>query len=314
MPEDLEWFEKDCVEGYEDISTSSATAQVHPLQFTKEMARLAEEKGAKVIIGSVDKINYVTSDTGKKVESVTYTDKASAEVHTIPTTHVILAAGPWTPVLFPAAPISALRAHSITIRHANPISAYCLFTEITVPVPDDSQTPQSNDADADADDEHSEADEDYINYQHDHYVSASSPRSEKGTTKLTTPEIYSRPNNEVYVAGSGDTNVPLPATTDDVEISRASCAAIFDSVSSISPELAAGSVTSRRACYLPTVDVGGGNPLIGETGIGGLLLATGHSCWGINNAPATGLLIGEMIFDGEAKSANIQALDPRLVV
>jgi len=128
------------------------------------------------------------------------------------------------------------------------------------------------------------------------------------------PEIYSRPNNEVYICGAGDNSVPLPATTDDVEISTEICQGIIDAVGAISDELRDGVVTSRRACYLPTVDVGGsGGPLIGETGVPGLLLAAGHSCWGIHNAPATGKLISEIIFDGEALSADIRALDPRMV-
>ena len=133
--------------------------------------------------------------------------------------------------------------------------------------------------------------------------------------KLMCPEIYSRPNNEVYVCGSGDNVVPLPENTDAVEVSRQDCQNIVDAVASISDELGNGIVTSRRACYLPVINVGGsGGPLIGETGVPGLLLAAGHSCWGIHNAPATGKLISEIIFDGEATSADIRSLDPRLVV
>jgi len=293
LPDDLDWFNTKCVESYEAISTTSSTAQVNPLQFTTAMARLAEEHGAKIIIGSVDKIDYANDDgtaaseTGprlKRVQSVTYTDKATSQSRTIPATVIVLAAGPWTPVLFPSAPISALRAHSVTIRPPKPVSAYCLFTEINVPMDDDSG-----------------------------YDSSSATPLE--TTKVMSPEIYSRPNNEVYVCGAGDTDVPLPATTDDVETSKEKCQDIVDAVAGISDELREGIVTSRRACYLPTVDVGGsGGPLIGKTGVGGLLMATGHSCWGIHNAPATGKLVSEIIFDGEAVSADISALDPQLVV
>jgi glycine/D-amino acid oxidase-like deaminating enzyme len=135
------------------------------------------------------------------------------------------------------------------------------------------------------------------------------------TTRVVNPEIYSRPNNEVYVCSAGDNDVPLPANTDEVEVSKERCQDIVDAVAGISDELREGVVTGRRACYLPTVDVGGsGGPLIGKTGVLGLLLATGHSCWGIHNAPVTGKLISEIIFDGEAISADISALDPQLVV
>lgn len=74
-----------------------------------------------------------------------------------------------------------------------------------------------------------------------------------------------------------------------------------------------GKVISRQACYLPLVSNGGG-PLIGHTGIRGLFLASGHTCWGIQNSCATGKLISEFVFEGEAKSANISSLDPRKVL
>jgi glycine/D-amino acid oxidase-like deaminating enzyme len=299
LPDDLDWFNSKCVESYEDISTTSATAQVHPFQFTTAMAKLAEESGAKIVIGSVDRINYtndvhVSPQTSgeaapveKRVQSVTYTEKETFESWTIPATVVVLAAGPWTPVLFPAAPISALRAHSVTIRPPKPVSAYCLFTDITIPM-----SPTGYDSGNDG-----------------------SPIEPLDTTKTVNPEIYSRPNNEVYVCSAGDKDIPLPANTDEVEVSRERCQDIVDAVAGVSDDLREGVVTSRRACYLPTVDVGGsGGPLIGKTGVPGLLLATGHSCWGIHNAPVTGKLISEIIFDGEAVSADISALDPQLVV
>lgn len=310
LPGDLDWFDSKCIKSYEAISTTNDTAQVNPLQFTASMAKLAEEAGARIILGSVDAIGYgmandnptkdknlgeekteMLSDLhgsyGARVQSITYTDKATSESRLIPADIVVLAAGPWTPILFPAAPISSLRAHSITIRPARLVSAHCLFTQIPVPV------------------EH--ADDDCINSPSTAVLS--------GAAKIMSPEIYSRPNNEVYICGSGDNTVPLPANTDAVEVSRQDCQNIADAVASISDELRDGIVTSRRACYLPTVDIGGsGGPLVGETGIPGLLLAAGHSCWGIHNAPATGKLIGEMIFDGEATSADIKGLDPRLVI
>jgi glycine/D-amino acid oxidase-like deaminating enzyme len=133
-----------------------------------------------------------------------------------------------------------------------------------------------------------------------------------GTVKIVTPEIYARPNNEVYVCCEGDVTVPLPPTSDMVEVSNARCQEIVDAVGSVSDQLRDGIVTGRRACYLPTINTGGsGGPLIGPTGVDGLLLATGHSCWGIQNAPATGMVVSEMVFEGKAKSADIRSLDPR---
>ncbi|MCJ1353516.1 MAG: hypothetical protein MMC33_003502 [Icmadophila ericetorum] len=278
IPSDLDWFSPDCVRNYEEMGDPDTTAQVHPYQFTTSMSSLAEERGVKVILGTVTDIER-SSNT---VKFVTYQDKSTSKFHTIPATDVIISAGPWTQSIYPPAPISALRAHSVTIRPSRPTSAYAIFTNIALPS-DFGSTDTS--------------------------VKTKSLKHEK----LVTPEIYARPNNEVYACGEGDTLVPLPKTTEDVETDLARCQDIVDYISSISDEMKDGEVTVRQACYLPGVN-GASGPLIGETGVKGLLLATGHTCWGIQNGPGTGKLMSEFVFDGKAKSANIAKLDPRKVL
>lgn len=244
----------------------STTAQVHPYQFTTSMADLACAAGARVVIGSATSINESTS---QGIESVTYTDTTTQTSHTLPATDIVISAGPWTRTIYPRAPISALRAHSVTIRPSRPISAYALFTEIALP----------------------------------------------GTEHRTaTPEIYARPNDEIYACGEGDTLVPLPATSADVETDPARCQDIVDQVTAISDELREGEVLVRQACYLPNVDGRSAGPLVGPTGTRGLWLAAGHTCWGINNGPGTGKLMAEFVFEGEAKSAKVGSLDPRRVL
>ena len=275
LPKELDWFASDCVKAYAEMGDPSNTAQVHPYHFTTSMAALAEEKGVNTVLGSVSKINQ----QAEAVVSITYQDKGSSEFHTIPATDVVIAAGPWTKSIYPSAPISALRAHSVTIRPSRPISAYAIFTEISLP-PSFGRTST--------------------------FVKSKSSRH-----KVVTPEIYARPNNEAYACGEGDTLVPLPKTTDDVAVDDARCQDIIDYVSSVSDELRDGTVTARQACYLPTVEASSQGPLIGNTNVKGLLIAAGHSCWGIQNAPGTGKLIAEILYDGKAKSAGIESLDPR---
>ena len=209
-----------------------------------------------------------------KLKSVTYKDKETSQLNTISTTDAIITAGPWTKSLYPSAPIEAIRAHSVTICPSRPISAYALFTRICLP-PDFGRT--------------------------DTFVKSKRPHD-----KVVSPEIYARPNNEAYVCGEGDKLVPLPKTTEDVQTDESRCQDIVEYVSSISDELRYGEVTVRQACYLPL-----GGPLIGQTKVKGLLMASGHTCWGIQNGPGTGKLISELVFDGKAKSANIGSLDPR---
>jgi len=278
LPKDLDWVAPESAKSYYEMGTPDNTAQVHPYQFTTSMADLAEQKGVNVILGSVSNIDR----SGGKVKSVTYKDKETRQLHTIPATDVIVCAGPWTKSVYPSAPISAMRAHSVTIKSRTPISAYALFTEISLP-PDFGRT--------------------------DTFVKSKRPHM-----KQVTPEIYARPGDEAYACGEGDTMVPLPKTSSDVETDQARCQDIIDYVSSISDELRDGEVTARQACYLPSVQAASGGPLIGETGVKGLLMAAGHTCWGIQNGPATGKLISEFVFDGKAKSANIASLDPRKVL
>lgn len=67
---------------------------------------------------------------------------------------------------------------------------------------------------------------------------------------------------------------------------------------SLCSSLAGAPVVSQQACYLPMPP--DGLPVVGQVpGLGGVFLATGHSCWGILNGPATGLVISELILDGE---------------
>ncbi|KAE8372838.1 FAD dependent oxidoreductase [Aspergillus bertholletiae] len=268
-PADLDWLEPEGVRGYESMSDPGETAQVHPYLFTTSIAKLAEEKGAKITLGSVTNIDY----SGGVVKSVTYMSKENGEFQIIPATDVVIAAGPWTRSVLPDAPISATRAHSVVIRPARPVSGYTLFTNIEIP--------------------------------------ANFDPSKSSRPTVASPEIYARPDNTVYCCGEGDHTVPLPKTTADVEVDQERCQEIINQVGSISDELRDGQVYVRQACYLPNVTAARGGPLVGHAGTKGLYLATGHTCWGIQNAPGTGKLISEFVFDGAAKSAKIGSLDPR---
>ncbi|KAF2627037.1 FAD dependent oxidoreductase [Macroventuria anomochaeta] len=268
VPPDLDWIAAEGIQSYEAMGTPSTTAQVHPYQFTTSMAQLAEESGAKIIYGSATDIKQESG----AVKSVSYKPKDGGEETTLNANTVIITAGPWTRTIWPSAPISALRAHSVTIRPTRPVSAYALFTSIDLP---------------------------------------RSPTSKRGET--VTPEIYARLNNEVYACGEGDQLIPLPTSSDLVQVDDKRCQDIIDHVSTVSEELRDGEVTARQACYLPNVSRGQG-PLIGETGVQGLLIGAGHTCWGIQNAPGTAKCLSELVWEGTIKSADLSSLDPRRVM
>jgi glycine/D-amino acid oxidase-like deaminating enzyme len=127
-----------------------------------------------------------------------------------------------------------------------------------------------------------------------------------GTT--LTPEIFPRPDGTTYVCAiSSEAPLPLdPASVvpDDGAIDRLK--ALCDR---ISPVLAESRVLATGACFRPlALD---GLPLIGAVaGARGAYVATGHSVWGILNAPATAEAITELILDGAAKTIDLAPFDP----
>jgi glycine/D-amino acid oxidase-like deaminating enzyme len=131
-------------------------------------------------------------------------------------------------------------------------------------------------------------------------------REDDGST--LAPEVFPRPDGTTYVCAiSSESPVPAdPASVvpDDGAIDRlrALCGRI-------SPVLAASRVVTSGACFRPvTLD---GLPLIGAVpGVRGAYIATGHSVWGILNAPGTAEAIAELILDGAARTIDLAPFDP----
>lgn len=119
------------------------------------------------------------------------------------------------------------------------------------------------------------------------------------------PEIYNRPDGTAYACGPTDDS-PLPRLASDVRVDQAACDSILRQVGGLAPGFLDGTVEANQACYLP---VGSGDPVIGEVAPG-VVVASGHSCWGICNGPGTGLVVSEIVLDGKAKSADISELLP----
>ena len=77
----------------------------------------------------------------------------------------------------------------------------------------------------------------------------------------------------------------------------------------LSPVLGQAKIIARQACYRPVTR--DGLPLIGRVpGVSGAYIATGHSVWGILNAPATGEAMAELITEGEARTIDLSPFDP----
>jgi glycine/D-amino acid oxidase-like deaminating enzyme len=121
---------------------------------------------------------------------------------------------------------------------------------------------------------------------------------------------------ELFPRGDGTTHItaftaqpPLPldpaaVTPDPQAIDRLQAIA-----ERLSPAFRPERILARQSCFRPVTE--DGLPLIGKVpGIAGAYVATGHSVWGILNAPATGEALAELIADGEARSTDLTAFDP----
>lgn len=131
---------------------------------------------------------------------------------------------------------------------------------------------------------------------------------EETAGSMLSPEIFPRTDGTTYVCAiSSESPLPIDPTSvvpDDGAMDRLK--ALCDR---ISPVLAASRVLSSGACYRPVTQ--DGLPLIGAvTGAPGVYVATGHSVWGILNAPATAEAIAELILDGAARTIDISRFDP----
>lgn len=283
LPPDLDWINGNLVQEYAEMGLPgfTETAQVHPLHFTYAMATLARDAGAEIRVGAkVTGLGLNHSETA--VTSVTYIDRIRGnDERTIPgVTDIVVAAGPWTGRVLPRAPVEGLRAHSVVF--AADVSPYAVFTNIALPA----------------------------DWAPAHRAARGQRRRHRGPVD---PEIYARPGGEVYACGEPDRSCPLPETADLVRVDEAQCDDMVSYIATVSPRLAAAPVAAKQACYMPQhAGAGGGPPLVGPAaGVAGLWVASAHTCWGIQNAPGTGKLVSEFVFEGAARSADIAELDPR---
>jgi glycine/D-amino acid oxidase-like deaminating enzyme len=121
------------------------------------------------------------------------------------------------------------------------------------------------------------------------------------------PEIFPRPDGEVYVCGMADP-APLPDAPEAVTVDEAACLVLARAAGRLASALAGAPVRRQQACYRPVTD--DGLPLIGRVpGVAGAYVATGHGPWGMLTAPATGRALAELIA-GAAPSVDLRPFDP----
>jgi glycine/D-amino acid oxidase-like deaminating enzyme len=129
------------------------------------------------------------------------------------------------------------------------------------------------------------------------------------TGEHLAPEVYPRPDGEVYLCGLSE-EVPLPVSPELVQPRPEAGLLLQKIAAELSSSLAGLQPQRVQACYRP-VSADGLPFLDPLPEVTGVYLATGHSCWGILNAPASGLAMAELTVDGQAKSIDLAPFAPQ---
>jgi glycine/D-amino acid oxidase-like deaminating enzyme len=124
-----------------------------------------------------------------------------------------------------------------------------------------------------------------------------------------TPEVFPRPDGTTYVCATSSES-PLPVDPAEVAPDPGAIERLHAMCAHLSPVLRDSAIIAQQACHRPiTAD---GLPLIGKVaGVENAYVATGHSVWGILNAPATGEAMAELVVDGAARTVELSRFDPR---
>ena len=134
---------------------------------------------------------------------------------------------------------------------------------------------------------------------------------------LQSPEVFPRADGTTYVCAISSER-PLPLDPGEVGPDPGAMERLEEICRQLSPVLAKAPILARQACFRPVTQ--DGLPLIGPVpGLRGVYVATGHSVWGILNAPATGEAVADVLLEGAARNvdlspfdlARLPALDPK---
>eukprot|EP00922_Rhytidocystis_sp_ex-Travisia-forbesii_P050993 GHVS01075733.1.p1 GENE.GHVS01075733.1~~GHVS01075733.1.p1 ORF type:complete len:369 (-),score=24.05 GHVS01075733.1:614-1720(-) len=130
----------------------------------------------------------------------------------------------------------------------------------------------------------------------------------KNSFGVTDCEMYSRPDNEVYVLGLPD-DYPLPPSAVEVSPMREKGEKLSRMASAISSALKDCSIETLQCCYLPLTEDSA--PLMGHIpSLAGGYVSTGHCQWGILCGPGSGLVMAELIAEGSPKCLSLNPFDP----
>ena len=131
---------------------------------------------------------------------------------------------------------------------------------------------------------------------------------QEATGNTLSPEVFPRSDGTTYVCAISSQS-PLPAEPSRVVPDDGAMERLEIMSDRLAPALGGAKIVARQLCYRPVTQ--DGLPLIGRiAGLNGAFVATGHSVWGILNAPATGEAMADLIVHGASRNLDLSAFDP----
>ena len=121
---------------------------------------------------------------------------------------------------------------------------------------------------------------------------------------ISDPEVVARSDGTVYLCAISE-QVRLPAKARDVAPREDATELLASFAKSLSPRFRTSEIGPATACFRPVYN--DGLPRMGPVpDLEGAYLACGHSCWGILNAPASGMAMAELILDGASTTVDLR--------
>lgn len=126
------------------------------------------------------------------------------------------------------------------------------------------------------------------------------------------PEVYPRPDGDAYITGFPDYPVVVTDRPGEERLMQDKVNELIDATKIVSSDLL-GNIEphTKQCCFLPTTQ--NGMPVIGKlipNDVDGAFVASGHSCWGILNGPATGLAMADLLVTGASNKVDLRFFDP----
>lgn len=131
---------------------------------------------------------------------------------------------------------------------------------------------------------------------------------EDANGELLTPEIMPRVDGTLYICGLSG-SAALPVDPAQVGPEKGGCEKLREVAVRLVPQLDSAEVVMQQACYRPILS--DGLPMIGRHGdVDGVYVATGHSVWGMLNAPGTGEALAELVTSGQSGKVDLTPFAP----